>query len=175
MRRCPKCQFENLDIAIFCASCGQSLIEDKPNAPTYKIDKESVEKSVLLLAAVTDSGTGTFTNRILSLEVNGLPYPRTFDFEDYDHLLLGRVGSATGWSASPFIDLMGYQGYALGVSRQHLRIQKTGDQLEVVDLGSSNGSYLHSKRLNPYQVYPIHHHDELLLGQLKVKIIFSEK
>jgi predicted component of type VI protein secretion system len=86
-------------------------------------------------------------------------------------LILGRKDPATG--ASPDIDLTPYAGYRMGVSRRHAAI-RTGDkgQLDLWDLGSSNGTFLNGTRLVAYRAYTLNSGDEIRLGQMGMKVAF---
>lgn len=50
------------------------------------------------------------------------------------------------------------------VSSRHLRLSDDGGQLYVEDLGSTNGSYLESERLEPGRLYPLSAEQPLYIG-----------
>jgi adenylate cyclase len=52
-----------------------------------------------------------------------------------------------------------------GVSRDHSRIERAGDQWQVVDLGADNGTYLNGQRLPPNQPTPLGAGDEIRIGR----------
>jgi hypothetical protein len=89
--------------------------------------------------------------------------------EEDKPLLLGRheVGST-----SEGIDLGTYGGADRGVSRIHAQLHVSGDSLYVTDLGSTNGTFLAGKRLEPDAPTLLHRGDELLLGRLAVQVLF---
>ena len=60
-----------------------------------------------------------------------------------------------------------------GVSRQHLLIRNEGYFLTVVDLNSTNGSWLNGIQLLPNQKRLLRNGDLLQLGNLRLKVIFN--
>lgn len=70
------------------------------------------------------------------------------------------------------IDLTPYGATDRGVSRLHAQMHVDGDNLYVTDLGSTNGTYLGGKRLNPDEPTAVKKGDELLLGRLAVQVMF---
>lgn len=71
-------------------------------------------------------------------------------------------------------DLTSFGGVRKGISRRHAEINLTHDhQLELVDLGSTNGTYLNYKKLKPLQAYPIRDGDHIRLGKISIEIYFE--
>jgi hypothetical protein len=90
---------------------------------------------------------------------------------DRTEFTLGRVSEAQ--PIMPDIDLTPYQAYASGVSRLHAVLKREGKRVFVMDLGSSNGSYLNGKRLKPNTEENVKHGDLLALGKLKIQILLK--
>ena len=90
---------------------------------------------------------------------------------DKAEFTLGRISDAQ--PIMPDIDLTPYQAYASGVSRLHAVLKRAGTQVRVMDLGSSNGTYLNGKRLKPNVDQTLEHGDMLSLGKLKIQILFK--
>jgi predicted component of type VI protein secretion system len=84
---------------------------------------------------------------------------------------LGRVSDAQ--PIMPDIDLTPYQAYASGVSRLHAVLKREGKRVFVMDLGSSNGTYLNGVRLKPTVDQTINHGDMLALGKLKIQVLLQ--
>jgi hypothetical protein len=85
---------------------------------------------------------------------------------------LGRGSTSVSES---LLDLTSFGAQDLGVSRQHAAIvnqsQKSVDRgAWVMDLGSTNGTYLNGQRLTPHEMFPIADDDELRLGRLRIQI-----
>ncbi len=90
---------------------------------------------------------------------------------DRTEFSLGR--SAEGQPIVPDVDLSPYNAYANGVSRLHAAIKLVNNQVMVVDLGSSNGTYLNGVRLSPYVDTPVAHGDLVYLGKLKMQVLID--
>jgi pSer/pThr/pTyr-binding forkhead associated (FHA) protein len=71
----------------------------------------------------------------------------------------------------PDIDLGPYKAYENGVSRLHAVLKQIGDSTVIMDLGSSNGTYLNGKRIPANQEFPLNHGDILAFGKLKIQVI----
>lgn len=57
-----------------------------------------------------------------------------------------------------------------GVSRLHLRLELNDEGLAVVDLGSTNGTFLNSRPLTPSYGYPMADGDTLTVGTLNLRV-----
>lgn len=90
---------------------------------------------------------------------------------DRTEFTLGR--SAVGQPIVPDVDLSPYKAYANGVSRLHAVLKLIQDQIVIVDLGSSNGTYLNGNRLTPYIDTPLAHGDVINLGKLKIQVLIE--
>jgi pSer/pThr/pTyr-binding forkhead associated (FHA) protein len=82
---------------------------------------------------------------------------------------MGRLSE--GQPIMPDIDLNPYQAYASGVSRLHAVVKRETNRVVIMDLGSSNGTYLNGRRLNPHSEEEIRHGDVVALGKLKIQIL----
>ncbi|MCU0499739.1 MAG: FHA domain-containing protein [Anaerolineae bacterium] len=91
--------------------------------------------------------------------------------EDGFSVLLGR--SEPEEKFRPDIDLGIYGAFERGISRRHARLFMENDTLYVVDLDSTNGTYLSGTRIPPHTPTPLALHDDLQLGTLHIKIILK--
>jgi pSer/pThr/pTyr-binding forkhead associated (FHA) protein len=83
---------------------------------------------------------------------------------------LGRLSE--GQPIMPDIDLTPYQAYASGVSRLHAVVKRdANNRALVMDLGSSNGTYVNGRRINPHVEEPLNHGDIVALGKLKIQVL----
>lgn len=85
-----------------------------------------------------------------------------------DELVIGRAGQ--GIDNPPDLDLTPFGGVAHGVSRQHLRIIKRTNTLHIMDLGSTNGTYLNGTLLFIGQPHVLRNGDLLRLGTLSMTV-----
>ena len=70
------------------------------------------------------------------------------------------------------VDLNPFGALQTGVSRVHAKLMMTNDQLYVQDLDSTNGTYLHRRRLKPNEPSLLRKGDELLLARMRISIMF---
>lgn len=117
--------------------------------------------------------------RDLALPAHGLPWvievrvvgtTSTLQKQVRGEMLLGRTDFG---SINPEIDLTPYRGFENGVSRKHALILIKDNRLMLRDLNSTNGTRLNNALCNPGQEYPLQHGDELMLGRLRLQLLFS--
>ncbi|HMQ54151.1 MAG TPA: FHA domain-containing protein [Anaerolineae bacterium] len=86
-------------------------------------------------------------------------------FDGRDNLIVGR----TYKEETPAIDLGPYDGKRLGISRQHIKLTRLGEQWYVEDLDSTNGTFLNGIQITPHQPTAINHGDYLRLGTMEMQ------
>jgi hypothetical protein len=184
---CPKCRQLNRPGILVCENCGTLLVSDKqadaekPATKRFENEKTAVddaeqtyrqatETSELVSAAMSSAGSTNFTeNMVLRLEIEGAPTPILL--HPKAETSIGRRDPATG--TMPDVDLSAYAGYRLGVSRKHAFIRLKNHQLEIYDLGSSNGTSVNGVRLTAHQPHVLRDGDEILLGKMMVRVLFQ--
>lgn len=122
-----------------------------------------------MLAALDDSeGTATLSsfNEVMLL-VDGMV--TRFVIADKQEYMIGRFRQP----ADNQIDLNPFGALHHGVSRIHAKFVINNDRLYIVDLGSSNGTYVHRTRLHPQEPALINTGDEILLGRMRIQVIFQ--
>jgi hypothetical protein len=77
-------------------------------------------------------------------------------------VIIGRSDPVKG--IYPDVDLAPYEGERRGVSRRHARIEREDRQTYLIDLNSTNYSFLNRMKLQPGQRYPLKDGDEICLG-----------
>lgn len=70
------------------------------------------------------------------------------------------------------VDLTPYGALDRGVSRLHAQFHIENSRLYLTDLGSTNGTYISGKRLEPYQSTLVPKGAELLMGRLIIQVLF---
>ncbi len=88
---------------------------------------------------------------------------------DRSEFTLGR--SAEGQPIVPDVDLTPHNAYGSGVSRLHAVLKLIQEKVFIMDLGSSNGTFLNGKRLSPYVETAVNHGDVVYLGKLKMQVL----
>jgi hypothetical protein len=86
-------------------------------------------------------------------------------------LVIGRSDARLRYHAD--IDLTPYGAMDRGVSREHAKVFIEDDHIYIMDLDSTNGTYISGKRLEPNTPTLLRRGDELLLGRLPVQILFK--
>jgi pSer/pThr/pTyr-binding forkhead associated (FHA) protein len=164
---CANCSHLNLTGAVFCQECGAPLLgnvalttQSIQVPPTGPIEKAKPTPHV----AYTPMDQHWVTLHLLE---TGQVLP----LSDRNEFTMGR--SSEGQPIVPDIDLSPYQGYASGVSRLHAVIKRGIDNISLMDLNSSNGTYVNGKRLKPHEEQPLEHGDVVALGKLKIQILLK--
>jgi hypothetical protein len=165
MLLCTNCAHSNLEGALYCESCGQSLLtEDGSPLSTRQLDTSSNE-----VVARATWGTARFgEDATVILRIRDVAEPILL--QPAKQTLLGRVDATS--TRIPDLDLTAYGALEKGVSRIHAAITRSEDTLTLIDAGSANGTYLNGQRLIPDQPRLLRDGDEIRLGRLVVHIYF---
>ena len=188
MIRCPSCQHENEPDAQNCAQCGISLLleslvaENQPDneaKPTPEQQAGSEIRKGVTTLQVTDlpeeitdlqhivGATGVLSGKI-SFYIPGKLEPIIVDIAD--GVTLGRTDPD---GPSVTVDLTNYDAHALGVSRKHAVINTSDDGYTVMDLGSSNGTWLNTTQIQPNVAHLLRNGDQIRLGRLRMFVYTS--
>lgn len=84
---------------------------------------------------------------------------------------IGRVDLRLGMI--PDIDLTRYGAEERGVSREHARLEVKGGKLFLIDLNSTNGTYIDGERIQPMQPYEVRSGDEFLVGRVAIRLLIE--
>ena len=165
---CPSCKRYNEPGAIFCVYCGASLEEGNfQPVTTSRFGVPEASESGLAIAphpfqrTIPESGLAFFF-----LE-DALP----FEICTEDEFLLGRkVDDAPEY----MVDLAIYDGFGHGVSRRHARIRRVGGEYEIIDLESTNGTWVDEYRIPPNKPYPLKSGAVVRLGRMRLYVAYKE-
>lgn len=105
----------------------------------------------------------------LRVEIRGMSTPMMLSLSG--EAVVGRRDPLS--EQRPDIDLTPYGGYQMGISRRHAMLCLREDGLELIDLGSRNGTYLNGERLQGHQPARLQSGDELRLGKI-VMVVYLE-
>ena len=150
---------------MFCEDCGNQIAGLEMD--THSIKTDQIKSTLGITSEFVDAPTRFDTWASLHLIESGQILP----LGDRSEFTLGRISDAQ--PIMPDIDLTPFQAYANGVSRLHLVLKRNDKRVSVMDLGSSNGSYLNNERLKPNVEVLVHHNDILSLGKLKIQILLN--
>jgi hypothetical protein len=167
MIMCPNCQHQEINGAIYCSKCGAQLVEELVTTQRVRVTQTVKEDE-----NSTDQPQSTPVAPLQSwISLHIIESGQILPLADRTEFTLGR--SADGQPIVPDVDLSPYNAYANGVSRLHAAIKLVNDRVVVVDLGSSNGTYLNGIRLSPYIETPVSHGDLIYLGKLKIQVLID--
>lgn len=68
------------------------------------------------------------------------------------------------------VDLTPFYAHHRGVSRRHALVRFANGKLSIIDLGSTNGTYINEVHLAPHKEYPLEDNDVLRLGFLPLSV-----
>ena len=143
--KCTTCQTENIEGALFCEECGVKL--------------GSIGEGV---EAGAETGVEGTTFVLASSDGSRLEMPAK------DEIVIGREDPIS--DIFPDVDLAGLGGMEKGVSRKHAVIHRSGIDYTVEDLGSTNGTYINKKKIQPHAPQAIKLDDELRFGKLTLTL-----
>jgi pSer/pThr/pTyr-binding forkhead associated (FHA) protein len=153
MNRCPACGHNNRSGMLYCEACGANLI-DQDGIPTKKLPSRENRRD---------------PNAPITIRVRDNTTP--IILERMERIVLGRVEAGT--DDEPDLDLTPYGAPEKGVSRIHAVLTENGNALNLIDMGSSNGTFLNGQRLIPNQPLPVNDGDEIRLGRLVTHIFLK--
>ncbi|MDH3680580.1 MAG: zinc-ribbon and FHA domain-containing protein [Acidimicrobiia bacterium] len=152
---CTSCGYENPLGARFCSSCGAPLASRSPSDhPTALHDALAGETDTILtepisLEDVPEGTSGMFV-------VRQGPKRGSRIHLDSDQITIGRHPES-----DIFLD-------DVTVSRRHAEVRRVGDEFEVADAGSLNGTYVNQARVEHERLSD---GDELQVGKFKLVYI----
>ena len=162
---CSNCQHENVSGTLFCVECGTQL-DGVETLTTQAIDQEQIADDMKSRSASVEPPSSP-TNSWISLHL--MDSGKILPLSSRTEFTMGRLSE--GQPIMPDIDLTPYQAYASGVSRLHAVVKREADRSVVMDLGSSNGTYLNGRRINPHTEEELKHGDVVALGKLKIQVL----
>jgi hypothetical protein len=163
---CPHCQQENRAGELICSHC------HKPLSSELERRTQSIRLDPLEFATVAPSGTRYLAaDEPIWLNVDNAQMP--VRVVPRERTVLGRANPQT--TQRPEVDLSAFKAFEKGVSTLHAALHRANIELRIMDLGSTNGTYLNGSRLHPHQEYLLQSGDELRLGNLRMIVHFGSK
>ena len=160
---CPICRNENEKEAMVCINCGASLDEKKyittKNTEVQIYYSEKPKELHIDEATIPKDGIAIFF-----AETNKPHVVRTDN-----EFIIGRMLVPTSES---MLDLSDFDGFRMGLSRRHAKIRRTASGYEIIDLSSTNGTWLNDERLVPYSLYPLANRSRLLLSRIRLFVFY---
>lgn len=116
------------------------------------------------------SGDSEMPHTNVTLLVRGIP--EHLAVSDEKSIILGRSDMGNK-GIQPDLDLTPYGATMRGVSRMHARLFMQDKHLYIVDLHSTNGTYIAGKRLEADTPTKLSNGAEMLLGSLLIQVVFE--
>jgi pSer/pThr/pTyr-binding forkhead associated (FHA) protein len=73
------------------------------------------------------------------------------------------------------VDLEGFDGHSLGISRHHCMMKSFKGYLILVDLDSINGTFINGKRAMPLKRYALVDGDTITVGRLTLELRYRKR
>jgi hypothetical protein len=165
---CPNCQHQETTGAIFCSKCGAPLVSDE--IVTHNIATEDLDLPINS-PIISHEVDETHASSWISLQI--LDSGQILPLADRKEFTLGRVSE--GQPIMPDVDLTPYKAYENGVSRLHVVIKQMDKGIAIMDLGSSNGTFINGARVRANEDHLLSHGDVISLGKLKIQVLLRTK
>ena len=164
---CPNCRHEEVPGALFCSECGAQLVFTDASNTTALPGKQMVD-DLPGTAPMQPNMTSTLRARIMVHIIdNGKLIPVT----DKTEFTVGR--SSEGQPITPDVDLGEFNAFDFGVSRLHIVVRLRDEKLSIMDLGSSNGTFINGIRIPVNSEQNISSGDVVSLGKFRIQILVN--
>lgn len=163
---CPICKNKNERAAIACKYCGALL------------------EGILTNQAATTQNTGGITNVPIKIPDSFIDYTlipndgiaiyaagtsKPVYLRIDKELIIGRKVKET---PETFLDLSELDSFHMGLSRRHAMIRRSETGYEVIDLASTNGSWLDNQQLAPNKSYKLVSGAQMRFGLVQILVIY---
>ena len=164
---CPSCHLINGADAVFCEHCGKSFDSASVDySTTTRTGKETKFFPEGLSEKIEKMNTQAPAKGI-AVYVPDTTRPVAIRLDD--EFVIGRL---TDGPEEKIVDLTPYKAYDQGVSRRHVMVRRTGNECNLIDLNSTNGTWINEKGLVPQRPYPVKSGSQIRLGKMRIFMIF---
>lgn len=161
MRKCIECGHDNLEGTLICDDCGFPIVK-----ATSLLALSHPEQAV---AGITRNTVMLSDNSDVLLEFIG--FDDRVEIRPNFRTVFGRQDKDA--KNNPDVDLTPFGAFEKGVSRVHAALIRHEASLTLLDLGSSNGTLINGRRVNPNQPRVVQDGDEIAFGQLVARVTFK--
>lgn len=146
-------------------------MSDKANnsEPARGTRRLNIEEASALPPEDLDQDTDYPAPWVVELRILGTP--SVIQMQVNDELLIGRAD--THGESIPDVNLNEFDGYHMGVSRNHAKLFTRNNRLMISDLGSSNGTYINGMMIAKNQSRRVRHGDTLTFGKLELQLFYA--
>ena len=158
---CPICKNKNERSAVTCKYCGALLDDNNMSQAATTRNTGGLPMTPIKLS---DSfiDYGLIPKDGISIYAAGMSKPMYIHMDK--ELIIGRK---KGETLESFLDFSELDGFNMGLSRRHALIRRIESGFEVIDLSSTNGTWLNNKRLTPNEPYHSKMERRCALGSYK--------
>ncbi len=160
---CPNCGFPFREGELACNHCGIVFSAVGRTKTIGGVKHDDLERVRRVGEAVVQQAC------VISLNIG----EKAIILPNAETVVLGRDTLMTN-SLQASADLSPYGAHENGVSHLHVKVIRKRDMIYVVDLGSTNGTFLNGVRLMPKQERVLRNGDELILGRLRLRVKFTK-
>lgn len=165
MIECQNCKSIEPDGAIFCSECGTQLqLSNAVQTQKFVTDTNELQGGIQYLNEIPQPNGAWVSLHLLE---SG----HILAFANRNEFTLGR--QSENQPIVPDVNLAPYKAFDNGVSRLHAVIRRIENNVILLDLGSSNGTYINGIRIMPNVEHTLRHGDIIALGKLKMQIVLS--
>lgn len=168
MIKCSNCNHPNREGMLFCDNCGYSITDAAVGTATIATRRIDNDPDDSIAKATWGSARFSADTSII---VHILDANEPIILESSQRIIFGR--SDANSTSNPDVDLTPHGAISKGVSRQHAAIEVSEDTVMLLDIGSSNGTFLNEQRLLPNQPRLLRDGDEVRFGKLVAHIYFK--
>ncbi|MBN2470139.1 MAG: FHA domain-containing protein [Anaerolineae bacterium] len=172
MLRCTICQHDNTPDSVYCSHCGalldSSTLAQKPILP--QSSPAPMPQEVKKQLGLNEDRTYFGNHSRVVLLAREYPAPVEFSMSYESGVILGRASSRP--IEKRLVDLTVFGAYKYGVSRVHAELVLRGHSLRLIDLDSTNGTYVNGRQLLPREQCGLSSGDTLQLGNLVMRVVF---
>ena len=166
MMDCRNCQHGNINGAVFCDVCGEALGGE--DLPLAAITDEHITRELKRKGPRPEPAAPAYSWISLHFMGSGKILP----LASRNEFILGRL--TEDCLILPDVDLTPYRASASGVSRVHAMVKRDENKAMVMDLGSSNGTYINGRRIQPDVNVALCHQDVIALGTLQIQVLLHD-
>ncbi len=161
---CKECNTPYKIGSLFCDECGRNLLSDR-------YEKSGVESDWPVHPEKPAERAVEPGKLAANIEFVILSSGRRVTLPFNEEIRIGRADPNK--EISPEVDLSDDDGAMLGVSRLHASLQSTENGVILVDLGSTNGTFLHEVNLAAHESSCLRSGDIFRLGEMQVQVFFE--
>jgi pSer/pThr/pTyr-binding forkhead associated (FHA) protein len=146
---CPACKFLNAVDATQCINCGAPL---EGGQASYRTTKHVDESKAAQPYSISEEILKQIPKAVEGIAIYILGSTTPMAVQTEQEFVIGRIVEPT---KEIVVDLSSFGGFEMGVSRRHAIIRQGPNGYEIMDLGSTNGTWLNGQRLAPNKPYAL--------------------